>query len=78
MSDSEIIKDAMSRFPETFGLRAFPGETFRISEGASYLSQWGKAESLQLYTQRLCEDGVWKDFAKGDEAELRRNVVKLG
>jgi hypothetical protein len=78
MTNAEIIKDAMSRFPETFGLRAFPGDTFRISESASYLSQWGDPDSLQLYTQRLCEDGKWHDFAKGDEAELRRNVVKLG
>jgi hypothetical protein len=30
-----------------------------------------------LYTERLCEDGVWRDFAKGTTEELLQNVVKL-
>lgn len=64
---------AIAKFPSTFGLRAFPGETFRLSRSASYMS----GPTPMLYTERLCEDGTWRDFAKGTTEELLRNVVTL-
>lgn len=77
MDESKVKREAIARFPEEFGLRAFPGDKFRISYGASYFRTWDDPDSLMLYTERLCEDGKWKDFAKGTEAELRREVVRL-
>jgi hypothetical protein len=77
MTDHEIITEAATRFPKEFGFRAFPYDKFRISLGLSYLRERGNPDSLMLYTQRLCEDGEWRDFAKGTETELKREMVKL-
>ena len=79
---------AIAKFPSTFGLRAFPGDTFRVSPSASYMTdayRWDHETNTtvrvtpvpMLYTERLCEDGVWRDFAKGTTEELLQNVVKL-
>jgi hypothetical protein len=73
----KVIQDAIARFPEEFGLRAFPGDKFRISAACSYLRDWDDPGSVMLYTHRLCEDGKWKAFAKGTESELRREVRPL-
>lgn len=66
-------EQVIARFPATFGLRAFPGKTFRISAQASYVNDSG---TLQLYTQVL-RDGQWLDFAKDSEKELRAELVDL-
>jgi len=86
--DMELILAAKAEFPETFGLRAFHGDVFRISEAASYVV-WGPERSMQygaamlhqngsvmLYTQRYV-DGEWLAFAKGSPAELRAQIVRL-
>lgn len=65
------IKAAAAKFPKEFGLRGFPKSRFRISLAASHFAFGG----VQLYTQMLCEDGAWRDFAKGTPAELRAQVV---
>jgi len=72
--EKQQIADAVATFPETFGLRAFPGDTFRVSPGHSYMGSDG---AIQVYTERLCEDGVWKSFAKGTVPELTLEVVKV-
>ena len=70
VSDDEKIRAAIARFPTTFGLRGFPGDVFRISPTASYVS----GGRVLLYTQR--KDGnQWLDFSKGSESELRREVT---
>ena len=78
--DMELILAAKSEFPETFGLRAFRGDVFRISEAASYVTKGGMgcyvAPSVMLYTQRY-SDGQWQAFAKGSPAELRAQIVRL-
>ena len=74
-TEHEIIAEAMAKFPKEFGLRGFRGDRFRISASASYCSRWQDADTLQLYTQRLCEDGTWRDFAKGSPSELAREVI---
>jgi len=71
------LEAAIARFPEEFGLRAFRGDKFRISRSASYFQSFFDINSLMLYTERLCEDGEWKDFCKGTETELRREVSSL-
>ena len=65
------VKAACAEFPETFKLRAYPGDTFRLSESASFVSQ-GR---VLLYTQRLV-NGEWLDFAKGTADELRTHIVR--
>ena len=73
----EVFKRVAATFTATFGLRAFPGDTFRISESSSYFggSMLSCEESeLILYTERKRGD-EWVDFAKGTAEELRRQVV---
>ena len=88
--DEELkaIKEVIATFPATFGLRAFPGDRFRIGERQSYFGGAGN-NTMMLYTQRLKTTQVkngpskgqyqdeWVDFAKGTPEELRRQVVKL-
>lgn len=70
MSDDEKIRAAIAKFPATFELRGFPGDVFRLSPSASYVS----GQRVVLYTQR--KDGnQWLDFSKGSESELRREVM---
>lgn len=69
------VKAAMAEFPATFGLRAFPGDVFRIGERQSYVNDSGV---VMLYTQRYdVTREQWMDFAKGTAGELRREVVKV-
>ena len=66
------IKEAMKSFPETFGLRAWPKDRFRISQRNSYVSNG----VVFLYTQRF--DGKnWSDWAKGTPEELKQVIVQL-
>ena len=69
-TDDTKIRDAIARFPATFSLRGFPGDLFRLSPTASYVSDG----SVILYTQRKKGDR-WQDFAKGTEPELRGQIV---
>jgi hypothetical protein len=70
----QAIKDAVRQFPETFGLAAFPGELFRVSEQASYTENG----VVYVYTQRLMfnSDGCkqWRDFAKGTVSEIKAQI----
>jgi hypothetical protein len=72
ISDGAKIRDAIARFPPTFGLRGFPGDVFRLSPTSSYVS----GGSVMLYTQRK-EGDHWLDFSKGTEPELRGEIVPL-
>jgi hypothetical protein len=74
--EHQAVLDAIARFPETFGLRAYPGETFRIGVRESYFSDHQR--QVLLYTQRQMPDGQWRDFAKGSEEELRRQISGAG
>lgn len=73
----EVFQRVKATFPDTFGLRGFPGELFRISEDSSYFG--GKMCSCEegdliLYTERKRGE-VWSDFAKGTAEELRGQIV---
>lgn len=70
----KLIADAAATFPETFGLRAYPGDKFRVSQPSSYVND---SRVVMLYTEILMPDGKWSSFAKGTPQELRREVVKL-
>jgi hypothetical protein len=69
--EQEQLAEAISKFPSTFGLREFPGKSFRISPESSFVSD-GK---LMIYTQIL-RDGTWLDFAKEEQGELRRQIIQ--
>lgn len=75
--EKKAFEAVVAKFPATFGLRGFPGETFRISERASYFGDapFGSPRPLMLYTERLCGDGQWRDFAKGTEGEMRAQYI---
>ena len=67
------ITDAAKAFPATFGLRAFPGDTFRIGLDISYLGGRDNT-TVMLYTEIKRGDS-WHGFAKGTREELLREVV---
>lgn len=67
----QAVKDEAAKFPGEFGLRAFPGMTFRVSEAASYYSD---SEGVMLYTEVKTEN-TWMAFCKGSPAELRKEMV---
>jgi hypothetical protein len=82
------VAAACASFPATFGLRAYPGKVFRLSESASYVSrgavvlytqrQVSVAEYVALYGSKPTSVGqLWLDFAKGDAGELRAALVAV-
>ena len=76
----ERVANEVDKFPLVFGMRAWPGDTFRLSPGASYWSpgfdnECGKQDpGVILYTQ-IKDGDEWHDFAKGTPEELRREIV---
>jgi hypothetical protein len=77
MKSYQESKDAVSKakaeFPSIFGLVAYPGEIFRISDSSSYLNDAGV---VMLYTE-IKKRGAWHSFCKGSPSELRTQVRKL-
>ena len=74
--EKKKIDEVIATFPIQFGLRAFPGDIFRISASNSYFTGPGECGGkLMLYTQRERDGGEWIDFAKGTESELRAQVT---
>lgn len=64
------IKWIIGRFPHTFGLKAFPGMLFRISEKRSSI----KDGRVILYLECLRE-GWWSVHTWVSESELRLQLV---
>ncbi len=66
--------EAITReYGDTFGLRAFPGDVFMISEGASF---WCDRDKVLLYTYVWSiKQNKWLAFAKGTIEELKREIV---
>lgn len=90
MNEAQMIKTAIAKFPQTFGLRAFPGKVFKVDEKSSYIGQayWlqpncepGRPETFGPYEPILCvavKSGEgWLDFSTAAEAELARQIVPL-
>ena len=69
----QMVDAAMAQFPATFGLAAFPGDTFRISRGSSYVND---SRVVMLYTERLV-NGEWESFVKGTVSELLKSIRPL-
>ena len=75
--EADMVRDAINRveakFGQVFGLRAFPGERFRIFESECFVSE---SVRVMLYTS-VERNGGWSSFAKGTELELHQQAVKL-
>ena len=69
----DAVSQAKAEFPPVFGLAAFPGNIFRISDSSSYFND---SDVLMLYTE-IKQKGVWNSFCKGTAAELRSQVRQL-
>ena len=72
----QIIHDLEQKYGEVFGLRAFPGDRFKISKGASYVTFYDGVLRFMIYVYRL-DDDKWEAFSKGTPTECRRNFVRL-
>lgn len=64
-----LIQKTCALFPETFALKNFPNETFRVSRTSSYMS----GGSVMIYIERRTDDG-WLSFAKGTFSELKNQI----
>lgn len=73
MLDAETAIVLRQRFSHAFGLRGFPGDTFRVNTMNSYIGDDGQ---LVIYTDRW-DGSMWQSFAKGSEEELRAEMVRL-
>lgn len=80
IDEQNQIKAAVAKFPAEFGLRAFPGDRFRLDSKSSYFS----AGRLVLYTMvwRECpfsgiSDSRWLSFSSCSERELNSEIVIL-
>jgi hypothetical protein len=70
MLDAETAIALRQRFPYAFGLRGFPGDTFRVNTMNSYI---GDDDRLVIYTDRWdAGKQTWVAFAKASEDELKR------
>ncbi len=67
------IATAAAEFPAEFGLRAFPGDRFKIVPRDCYMRS---ETEVMLYTHVKRGD-TWLAFAKGTPAELKAEMVKL-
>jgi len=74
--DEQRVWEAMTKFPETFGLRGMPGARFKISEHASFVSE-GKVMLYTMVSRNAEDPYIWQLFAKDTEEELRTQIVPL-
>lgn len=76
-SDAMLINEATRKFAAVFGLRAWPGRTFRIGR-YSYVSRDKGKPVVMLYTDIQREDGTWAEgFAKATVDELKREIISI-
>ena len=73
--EQQEIKALIETFPKEFGLAAFPGKVFTLSQSSSYWSEYEGAYLLYTYIKQ--PDGTFLAFAKGTANELRQNIRKL-
>tara|TARA_R110002110_G_scaffold26350_4_gene96950 strand:+ start:672 stop:926 length:255 start_codon:yes stop_codon:yes gene_type:complete len=81
-TDIEILRNMYGNDDGHFGLRKFPGDVFRISEGASYVNnvkdpetgQWNEVPMIYVYRKV----GVrWLAFSKGTIRECHQTFIRL-
>lgn len=72
----KAVDEAVARYPGEFGLRAYPGDRFRLERRDSYWTDLDGGGPM-LYTHILNKDGKWRSFCKGTERELKREMVAI-
>lgn len=70
----ELVKAAAKQFPSEFGLRAFPGEVFRINIGDSY---YDETKGLVMLYVGIRKGDQWPGFSKGTTTEIRMELTAL-
>lgn len=66
------LEKAMARFPDTFGLKTQPGETFIFSRGSSYMD-----DRTPILSAVRLHEGRWVAFDKGTVEELEREITSF-
>lgn len=69
-----LVSAWIAAFPATFGLRAYPGDTFKVCPRASFYSP---GVGVQLYVLRRRDNGDWLEFAKDTPKELAYNITHI-
>jgi hypothetical protein len=67
----QAIQKLINSFPETFGLKAYPEQTFRLSPRASFFND---KDQIMLYVQVKDYGNQWLDFAKDTEQGVRQQI----
>ena len=70
--EQKMTADAVARFPARFGLRAFPGKTFRVSPGSSFVSEG----VVQIVVQTLTTEEERKKYGLAEWADFGRDAVE--
>ncbi len=75
-----LLNEAIGRYEgQEFGLRAFPGDRFRLAPRYCYTSDRdseGHTRPILVY-EVLQKDGSWAHFSKADEVELLQEMTPL-
>lgn len=71
MSERDKVNAVCNRFPDEFGLRAFPGKRFSVCKASSFMG----ADGVQVYVYVWDDDrDEWLAFSRGTEAEIRKEM----
>ena len=73
-AEKGLVSAWIKAFPTTFGLRAFPGDTFKLSRRASFYSP---GVGVQLYVFRQSDNGDWLEFSKATPQELTHHLTHI-
>lgn len=71
--EQAAVAAAAATFPATFGLRAYPGDRFRIDAFKSFYSDY--AGGVQLVIQRDCGADGFRDFTRDLPAAIRAQMI---
>lgn len=73
--EQKEIQALIETFPKEFGLAAFPGKVFTLSQSSSYWSEYEGAYLLYTYIKQPY--GTFLAHAPWTAQELRQNIRKL-
>ncbi len=73
-SRPERIDAEIAKLPTAFKLRGFPGEYFRPSRSASYVSDNG---GVTIYLQKFFAERDWRDHSKGTLREILKELIEF-
>ncbi len=79
--EQKMVIEAVAKFPAVFGLRAFPGKTYRVSLGNSFVSEGVVQIVVQTKTtadeQQKFRLAEWADFGRDAADNVLAQIVKL-